>query len=294
MVEFRNIYLYVNFKKELVRQLGKEIALRIVSFGRKLFVFKDTIEFLSLHDMEEIEVTDGYDNIDLAVVLGGDGTLLSAVSKFANYGIPMVGINLGTLGFLSEFSPTRVAQCFAAIFNSGDYKINVLDMLYGKLIRNGKVFKGFHALNDFVIQREATANINIFDVYCNDSFVDTISGDGVVISTPTGSTAYSLSGGGPLLEPGMECILFTPLNSHSLNARPIVFSSGRRLNIIIKSSHNRGVLSVDGQSHFELFNEDNIEVTYSNLKTRLITLTDNNFFDVLREKLNFGLGNRIK
>jgi NAD+ kinase len=203
-----------------------------------------------------------------------------------------MGINLGTLGFLSAISPRDVSEAFTSVFVNNEYDSIKLDMLQLQLVRRGKPFKKWFALNDFVVLRDPRQPINIIDIYLDDQYIDSLHGDGMAIATPTGSTAYSLSCGGPIIAPDVPCILLTPISTHSLHARPMVFPILSGLTLRIKTPHDEGILSVDGQKHLRLHCEDSLHITKSGLKTTLITLKKYDFFSVLREKLKFGNDNR--
>lgn len=294
MTNHARVFLFINREKERVRELGREIALALLDAGRQVVAAASTCEFLQLEDLPGVETADPPAGVDLAVVLGGDGTLLSAVAAFAPAGIPMLGINLGTLGFLTAVGPRHAAECFRLVFAEGQGRIRELPLVEAALQRGGSRTGLFPALNDIVVGRNPAAKVNVLDLYVDDHYVDTLIGDGAVIATAAGSTGYALSCGGPVVTPGVECLVVAPIASHTLSARPLVLPAASRVTLRVKSGHGEGILSVDGQVHLNLRDDDAVVVTGSALRAKLLEPERTDFFETLRTKLNFGIGGRAR
>lgn len=224
---------------------------------------------------------------ELAIVLGGDGTILTAARIFSKHSVPILGINLGNLGFLAEVMPKDHEHSLSRIFNKKEYSIEKRLMLSCKVERNHNFISTFCAGNDIVIHREASSKMNSLEVLIDGKFVDKYFGDGLIISTPTGSTAYSLSCGGPILTPELPAFLITPICPFTLSSRPIILPETSVITINNRSESVSG-LATDGQKAFELRPDDIIYVSKANFYTNLIKFEENNFFDILRTKLNWG------
>ncbi len=223
------------------------------------------------------------EDITFAIVLGGDGTILKTARYYAQFGVPILGINLGRLGFLSQ---AKSAQAYEAVnyILSGAFKIEnrlMLTALDGKM----------NALNDIVIKGESFSRTSRLYVHINDSLVCDYLADGIIISTPTGSTAYTLSAGGPILVPSLEAMVIVPICPHTMIARPIVIPSGEVIKVT--SSQNKPLLkiSADGQTTYNLGVDDEVDIKKSRYNARLLLLNleKNSFYSVLKEKLHWGL-----
>lgn len=294
MERCERIFLFINREKERVREVGREVALALLDEGRRVVAAPATCDFLQITDLPGVEAGEPPAHADLAVVLGGDGTLLSAVAAFAPAGIPMLGVNLGTLGFLTAVGPRHAAEAFRAVFSGDATPVRELPLVQAALLRGGTRTGLFPALNDIVVGRNPAAHVNVLDLYADDRFVDTLIGDGAVIATALGSTGYALSCGGPVVAPGLDCLVVAPVASHTLGARPLIFPAGCRITLRVKSGHGEGILSVDGQVHLNLRDDDAIVVTLSDLRAKLVEPLPGDFFSTLRDKLNFGAGGRAR
>lgn len=224
---------------------------------------------------------------DVLVVLGGDGTLLSAARAVGDREIPIVGINLGTLGFLTEINKESVNDIVEMIINE-KAKYEKRMKLYATVKRDGADIERFSVLNDVVFNKGALARIIDLQTYVNDSYLTTFRGDGLIVSTPTGSTAYSLSAGGPILYPTLENIVITPICPHTLTNRPIVLPHDVIVRVTLKSENQDVFLTLDGQVGLPLKKDDSVSITCARFKTILITPQGRDFFDILRTKLRWG------
>lgn len=228
------------------------------------------------------------DRAELVVVLGGDGTLISVARLFSSRQVPIVGVNLGSLGFLTEITVEQLypvlEQCLA-----GSHRITERMMLDVTVTRGDQEISRCQVLNDAVINKGALARIIELEARVNDDFLTTFKADGLIISTPTGSTGYSLSAGGPIVQPLMKCVLITPICPHTLTNRPIVLSYQSVIRITVKSSFDEMVyLTLDGQVGVELQEGDSIEIKRAETTTALVTSPEKDYFAILRAKLKWG------
>jgi NAD+ kinase len=228
------------------------------------------------------------DQAELVVVLGGDGTLISVARLFSGRDVPILGVNLGSLGFLTEITVeelyTRLEKCL-----EGNPRVSERMMLEVTLHREGQEIEKCHVLNDMVINKGALARIVDLETKVNRHFLTTYKADGLIISTPTGSTGYSLSAGGPIIHPLMSCIVITPICPHTLTNRPIVVTDESVISITVASSFDEKVyLTLDGQVGFELREGDSVEVRRALKTTALVMSKTRDYFEVLRTKLKWG------
>jgi len=223
---------------------------------------------------------------DLLIVLGGDGTLLSMARAVGDLGIPIVGVNLGGLGFLTATTLDEMLPSLEAALQ-GRMVIEDRLMLLARVVRNGAVVCEHMALNDMVITKSAMSRIINLAVSVEGQYATAYRADGLIISTPTGSTAYSLSAGGPIVFPSVEAIVLTPICSHTLTNRPIVLPASHRIEVTIQSDQEI-MLTVDGQVGVGLRERDVVEVIKAAAHIRLVRFPQKDFFSVLRTKLKWG------
>jgi len=230
---------------------------------------------------------------DIMLCLGGDGTFLKCARRVFTRKIPILGVNLGNLGFLTEVDKNEIDAAIKRLVN-GEYDIEERMMLETTIIRNDKEIMKDMVLNDVVISRGWMSRILHLKTYLNNQFVDLYPGDGLIISTPTGSTAYSLSAGGPIVEPDMKLIIVTPICPHLLYSRSFITTGERVLKVLVVENNCHGAMvTVDGQNGYELMGGDSIITKKSTQCLKMIRLSDRNFFDVLRSKI-YDRGEKIK
>ena len=233
-------------------------------------------------------VCDETDKVDCVLVLGGDGTLLRAAVEFAHLHAPFLGINLGSLGFLAEVDKDRVESSLDKIIN-GEYIIEKRMMLDGEAEISDTKNTPVSALNDIVIIGHESMQLIYFDLYVNGLKLTNFVADGLVVSTPTGSTGYNLSAGGPIVEPRADAILLTPLSAHSMRSRSIILSSDDEVMIKITYGKNNEKQTVDavfdGHNRIVLKTDDRIRITKSKKNTSIIKISELNFFEILKQKL---------
>jgi len=224
-------------------------------------------------------------NPDVVIAVGGDGTLLKTAYKIREKNIPIMGINMGSLGFLTEIPVPEIDSAIKKLFE-GNYKIEkraVIMMKCGNKIDYG--------LNDHVISQTKDMRMVSMDVYVDEKFLTNIFSDGLIISTPTGSTAYSLACGGPILIPDVKGIIITPISPHSLNMRPIVISQDKTIKI--KALNDAMVVS-DGQRRISIKKNDEVNVKLADFSISLIRIGKRNFYEIIRDKLGWGKGNKSR
>ena len=230
---------------------------------------------------------------ECAIVLGGDGTLIQAANDLMTYNIPILGVNLGTVGFLAEIEKHHVPEALERLFRN-DYRIENRLMLEGEIIykqihqEHKESSKGY-ALNDIVITRKGFSRIINLGIYVNDELVDNFHGDGVIISTPTGSTAYNLSAGGPIVIPKASVMVITPICPHSLSPRSIVVSAEDTIKVIVgkskKTQEAEAIITIDGNKVIDLGTDDTIYIKKAQYNTKLIKLNHTGIYEILRSKL---------
>ena len=240
------------------------------------------------------EVQGTLDNgVDLLISLGGDGTLLWGARLVAERDVPVLGINLGHMGFLTSVAIEGIEDAMERLFN-GEYSLDSRSTLRAQLVgEDGSVHQEFLALNDFVIHKGGLARVTRMEVLVgrgeDQEEVGVFSGDGVILSTPTGSTAYSLSAGGPIVEPGMGCIVVTPICPHTLAVRPLVISETETVTVLPLDQAGTLALTVDGQVEAELSRGESVVIRQAAARVQLIRTPGQTFFSTLRQKLNWAI-----
>lgn len=230
---------------------------------------------------------------DILICLGGDGTFLKIARKAYNKGIPILGINLGSLGFLTEVEKTDLSNTVDCLIH-GKYEIEERIMLEASIISEGKVISKDVALNDVVISRGALSRILHVKTYINNDFADSFPGDGVIVSSPTGSTAYSLSCGGPIVEPDLDLMIVTPICPHILYSRSFITKGDRVVKLVVDESYcHDAMVTIDGQEGKTIRGGDYIEVKKAPYTVKLIRINTRNFFNILRTKI-YDRGERLR
>lgn len=223
---------------------------------------------------------------EFVVVLGGDGTLLSAARAVATAGIPVLGVNLGSLGFLTEVPLSELYPTLEAI-EQGRCSVESRSMVHCRLERKGQLIAEHRALNDVVVNKSAIARLANFDLSIDQVFVSNYKADGLIVSTPTGSTAYSLAAGGPILVPSVEAFVITPVSPHALTHRALVVRDSSEIVIENKSGEEEAFLSIDGQIGMPVRDGDLVRCCKSEHRVKLLRMRKT-FFEVLRTKLKWG------
>lgn len=224
---------------------------------------------------------------DMVLSLGGDGTFLRTVRLVGERDVPIVGVNLGGLGFLAEFSAHDFLSSLDRIL-AGDYRLQERMTLQTRLSRQGKTIREERALNDVVISTTGVSRLGILEASIDDEHLTTYESNGLIVATPTGSTAYSLSAGGPIVDPALEALVLTPICPHALSNRPIMIPSHRTIKIVPVKIPEGAMVTVDGQTGVELLCGDVVTMSRSNRTVKLITMNESSYFDILRSKLGWG------
>lgn len=229
------------------------------------------------------------DRVDVVIVLGGDGTVLRASHAVGKSRVPMIGVNLGTIGFLTEVEQDAMEDMVDRLI-SGKYFTEQRMQLSGVIRRSGnRPAEHFTALNDIVVIRLGVLRLIALRIYVNDVFFDRYEADGLILSTPTGSTGYNLSAGGPLVSPAAKLMVMTPVSPHSLSKKSIVFDAGDRIRIVLeekrKTQINEAIVSFDGYRNYEISVEDEVEIEASDVPLSLIRFEQRGFYQVLSKKL---------
>jgi NAD+ kinase len=225
--------------------------------------------------------------VDLMLVLGGDGTMIATARMIGGTEVPVIGVNYGGLGYLAEF---RIEELFTALESilAGDYNLEKRDMLAVELRRGDEIVTTNRVLNDVVMNKSALARIIEIETYLNGQFVNSFRADGLIVATPTGSTAYNLSAGGPIIFPSMNAVVITPICPFTLSNRPIVVPDDSVIEVRLMTEKEDVALTLDGQVGFPLQAQDRVVIRKSETSFNLVQPTNRNYFDLLRDKLRWG------
>jgi len=225
--------------------------------------------------------------VDLMLVLGGDGTMIATARMLGDIEVPVMGVNYGGLGYLAEFPLEELFSALEAIL-AGDYKVQERLMLTVELRRGEELITKNRVLNDVVVNKSALARIIEIETYLNNQFLNRFRADGLIVSTPTGSTAYNLSAGGPIIFPSMNAVVITPICPFTLSNRPIVVPDDSVIEVRLMTKNEEVALTLDGQVGFPLQAGDRALIRKSNATFNLVQPANRNYFDVLRDKLKWG------
>lgn len=223
---------------------------------------------------------------DIVIAFGGDGTMLSTAREVSHTQVPILGVNLGRFGFLAEISIKELYEQVEKIA-SGNYEVETRMALEARVFHGAKE-RTFFACNDVVLDRYSSSRTILIDTYIDGEYLNTYNADGIIISSPTGSTAYNLSAGGPLLATDLEALIVTPICSHSLSQRPLVINPRRTIKIKARSEGRKMLFTADGQDVLDVTEKDVIEVQKSRYPVKLVKFSGKSFYQVLRTKLNWG------
>jgi NAD+ kinase len=237
--------------------------------------------------LEQVEPEKIAASVDLILVLGGDGTMIATNRLMGDAEVPVLGVNYGGLGYLAEFRIEEVYEALESIL-AGKYRLDQRVMLSVELVRGDESVTRNRVLNDVVINKSALARIIEIEAYLNQQFVNAFRADGLIVSTPTGSTAYNLSAGGPVIFPSMNAVVITPICPFTLSNRPIVVPDDAVIELRLKTEHEDVALTLDGQVGFPLKVEDRVVISKSKTTFNLVQPMNRNYFDVLRDKLRWG------
>ena len=281
----KGIGIVPNWKK---KQNVVTMIARIVSFcqERQIRLYLPESDELEAQEGVEVLPLDAFvGNVDVVIVLGGDGTILRVARQFSGTSLPILGVNLGQMGFLAEVEPPMLETSLQMLVD-GQYKVRHRLMLSARVFRDERLVAEYTALNDVVISKGPFSRIIYVDTYVNDKHLESYPSDGIIVSTPTGSTGYSLSAGGPIVNPALDVMIITPICPHLLHHRSVIVSSNERVSIRTLTRQAEVILTVDGQVGFTLQDDDVVHVTRAPLTTPLVQLLGSDFYTLMHRKLN--------
>lgn len=284
-MEVKKAGIIVNEDRDIGLTVTKRIAEILLNIGVEVYLTENIFNFIGQSEKYQVLNLPGQE-LDILFSLGGDGTLLRAARLASPFGVPIFGVNLGGLGFLTQIGVQDIEQYVPNILEN-NFQIEERMMLSGWITRGGIKKEKFYCLNDVVIAKKLFARLINLDMLINEEFVIQYAADGLIISTSTGSTAYSLSAGGPIIYPLLKTIIVTPICPHTLSARALVVHHDDHIKLIIRSKGQEIMLTVDGQEGFDLEEKDIVVIKKSKYKTHLVTFPGKSFFGILRKKLKW-------
>lgn len=250
-------------------------------------VLCDDLDEMSHADLPMLTRKEIAEQVDMLVSMGGDGTLLASARQGGPVGVPVLGINLGSLGFLTQLQPHQLRESLDRIVR-GEFEVEKRMVLQADISGKPRLTSPF-ALNDVVIDNGPVARLINISLSVNGEEVVNYRADGLILATPTGSTAYSLAAGGPILHPRMEAIIAAPISSFSLSTRPMIFPAGDTITLEIHSQHEVAGLTLDGQVMAPLMDDDVVTITRAEFYLKFVRFPENSFYEVLRRKLHWGV-----
>lgn len=280
--------LIPNLTKNIGPELLSELVTHLCERQCRIGAFSENMSSLSyLRDkVYEIKGDDIPSSCQAAIVLGGDGSIIDASGRLLESGIPIIGINFGRIGYLAEIEINELHLLDSLV--EGNYTIDERMMLEAVVVSStGAVRATSTVLNDIVLSNGPVARLLTFDIFCGDIKIQTCRADGMIAATPTGSTAYSLSAGGPVLEPSLDCLCLTPICPHTLNSRPVILRGDTEIRLTnIRNNGSSVYITADGRDVVELDEGDSVSVKRSVHTTKLIRIKDNGFLGILHSKLS--------
>jgi NAD+ kinase len=283
---FNTIALYTSKVDRRVSLITSQLIEIFSNMGTKVLIPKSSIE---IESAIKRRYSDSYivKHSDLLISIGGDGTLLSAARTFGAQGLPLLGVNVGNIGFLTDISPNDLTQSISGVL-SGEYTEDKRFFLEAK-INNKDTSAPSLALNEVVIHSGTVAQLIEYDLYIDNKFVYRQKADGIIIATQTGSTAYSLSGNGPIIHPSVDAVILQQMYPHSLNNRPLIIGKNAEIKIVV-SGLRKAELSLDSHNLFKLNNKDEVKISISKSPLTLIHPLSHDFYSACRTKLGWSLG----
>lgn len=278
-----------NIRKDGISAIAGKVLQRFESEGIEYVVERSLATFLRGRSKlkisgKTVSEKDLPSDSDLIISLGGDGTILRLARNVAAYGTPIVGVNLGKLGFLTEASLEDLDACLDELLK-GEYFVAERMMLEAS---SAKTSKTYIALNDIVVDKFGTSRVLDFETFVNNEYLATFTADGIILSTPTGSTAYALANGGPIVTPQNKSITISPICPHTLTARPVIVPDDAIVRIRVTSTGHKVHLTADGQDEIILKSPTEVKIKKSKFRARLVRRKKASYYDVLRKKLNWG------
>ncbi len=286
--EFKCIGLIGKYADPSVEDALVSLHEYFLSNDRSVLLDESTAAVFTDHQMQSVSRNQLGEQCDLIIIVGGDGTLLSAARTLVGFGVPLLGINLGHLGFLVDLCAIDVHKALDEIL-AGQYNAENRFLIISEIERDGDYFGGGNAFNDVVIHKSDVARMIEIETYIDNKFMHSMHADGLIISTPTGSTAYSLSGGGPILYPSLNVMELVPICPHTMSNRPVVISGDSEIDIVV-SDHfsSQAQVTYDGQINFTLLPGDHVKIMRHPKHITILHPKNYDYFEILRAKLHWG------
>ena len=288
MEQFRNIGIIGRLGSSQVLDTIRRLKRFLLDRHLNVILEEEIAEVLPGHGQQVCSRRNLGEVCDLVVVVGGDGSMLGAARALARYKVPVLGVNRGNLGFLTDIRPDDLEEKVAEVLD-GQYTVESRFLLQAEMRRNAVPIAQGDALNDVVLHPGKSTRMIEFELYIDGQFVSSQKSDGLIIATPTGSTAYALSAGGPIMHPKLDAIVVVPMYPHTLSSRPIVVDGNSELKVVV--SPNMQIfpqISCDGQNHFTCAPGDTVTISKKPQKLRLIHPLDHNYYEICRTKLGWG------
>jgi NAD+ kinase len=283
-MQVKSFAIWANAEKEKVPALVQN-ALQWASENNLNVHLADRLKSISINGDVSYFSTQNPPDVDFLLCLGGDGTLISGVRIFSNPSVPVLGVHIGGLGFLAQITPKELIDKLEAVKNN-EFKIQDRLVLSAKISSNDD---SFYAVNDFVVQNETSFRVTSLSLYIDKQHVSDYKSDGIIISTPTGSTAYSLSSGGPIVQPDVFSIIVTPISPHSLTSRPLVLPPDVEVEFRFNAESEKNLnLIIDGQNIIKFTNQSTVKLFQAKHHYKFITFKDYNYYDTLKNKMIWG------
>jgi len=290
--EFKRIGLWGRFAEPTVAEPASQLAGHLARRGIQVYAAANDHALPGTPDIQFLPRSELGSSIDLLVAIGGDGNLLRATRCVAGCNVPLIGINLGRLGFLTDVRPKQMLAALDAVLD-GDYLSEDRLMLEARINTPDGHSESMNALNDVVLQKVASGRILDFETTVDGLYVNTHGGDGLIVATPTGSTAYALSCGGPIIRPDVAALVMVPICPHTLSDRPIVLQSSSQVSVRLPAGDDsRGQVTCDGEELGFIQDEQTLEIATARETLTLLHPKDYNYYDLLRSKLHWGRANR--
>ncbi|HOW76952.1 MAG TPA: NAD(+) kinase [Candidatus Competibacteraceae bacterium] len=286
---FHTIGLIGKFGESNVAGALHQIAAHLLRRQLRVLLDESTARLIPGNTLEAASREAIGEQCDLAIVMGGDGTLLNAARSLVDYEVPILGINLGRLGFLADVSPGELPHRLDEVLN-GEFREARRALLHAQVLHGGQVTGEADALNDVVVHKREVARMIEVDTFVDGRFLNAYHADGLIISTPTGSTAYALAGGGPILHPGLEAVVLVPICPHTLTHRPIVVKADSVIEVVLNAATTTQTqITCDGQISLSIEPGDRLMIRKKERQVRLLHPVNHDYFKLLRAKLRWGL-----
>ena len=277
------IGLFPNMKKQSVSSVLDEVVTYFKEHGVRVLLATDAAEKMGYKELA-CELEDMKREINIGITLGGDGTLLNTAREIAGAGVPICGINLGQLGFLTEVELPDVTAALDRLIH-GEYQVEERVMLDAMILRQGVILPISSALNDVVISKSGVSRMIKLKLYVDNESTANYAADGLIIATATGSTGYSLSAGGPIVNPKLKVMILTPICPHTLDAKSLVIGEDEEVKISMVANHEDAVLTIDGQSMYNLLSDDIVLVKRAPFRAKFVKFSGRSYYETLRSKL---------